>query len=157
MSGPVVAVTGARSVGEHGPEVIRAAFRGLGVSPSVIVTGGAYGVDTAAFLAGRELFPDARHVIRAPSGLFCNRDLTDAVEREAVEGGRAVVEWVTGRGRESAYLVRDRMIVDGSDVLLAFPRSPVERRRSGTWYTVRYARRTAVPVRLFPLSGVLDG
>lgn len=38
------------------------------------------------------------------------------------------------------YLARNRAIVDASDVLLALPDGP-ERLRSGTWSTVRYARR----------------
>jgi hypothetical protein len=39
------------------------------------------------------------------------------------------------------YLVRDRHIVDCTERLVALPDSLVERIRSGTWYTVRYARR----------------
>lgn len=38
------------------------------------------------------------------------------------------------------YLVRNREIVDASDVLVAAPAGP-EVRRSGTWSTVRYARK----------------
>lgn len=37
------------------------------------------------------------------------------------------------------YLERNRDIVDESDVLVACPDGP-ERRRSGTWATIRYAR-----------------
>ena len=39
------------------------------------------------------------------------------------------------------YLVRNKDIVDESDVLIAAPRLPKEELRSGTWATVRYARR----------------
>jgi hypothetical protein len=39
------------------------------------------------------------------------------------------------------YLVRNRDIVDNSDVLIATPKSKDEEVRSGTWSTVRYARK----------------
>lgn len=39
------------------------------------------------------------------------------------------------------YLARDKSIVDESDMLIAVPDTPEERLRSGTWTTVRYARK----------------
>ena len=44
------------------------------------------------------------------------------------------------------YLKRDRVMVNDSDVLLAFPDSRNERLRSGTWTTIRHARRTGRPL-----------
>jgi hypothetical protein len=44
------------------------------------------------------------------------------------------------------YLVRNREIVEGVDLLIACPKEPVEVLRSGTWATVRIARRLGVPV-----------
>ena len=38
------------------------------------------------------------------------------------------------------YLVRNRAIVDAADVMIACPDGP-ERLRSGTWATIRYARK----------------
>jgi len=38
------------------------------------------------------------------------------------------------------YLTRNRDIVDASQCILAVPDGP-EKNRSGTWYTIRYARR----------------
>lgn len=46
---------------------------------------------------------------------------------------------------ELPYLERNRNIVDAAGVLLACPDGP-ERLRSGTWSTVRYARRQGVTV-----------
>lgn len=43
------------------------------------------------------------------------------------------------------YLDRNRAIVDACDVLVACPKGP-EEQRSGTWFTVRYARRQGKPV-----------
>lgn len=45
------------------------------------------------------------------------------------------------------YLDRNRDIVDACDVLVACPGQP-ETLRSGTWATVRYARKIGKPVRL---------
>jgi hypothetical protein len=44
------------------------------------------------------------------------------------------------------YLHRDRDIVDASKALLAAPATVAEGGWSGTWYTIRYARRRHVPV-----------
>lgn len=43
------------------------------------------------------------------------------------------------------YLVRNQQLVDESHVLLAAPSGFSEETRSGTWATVRYARRVDVP------------
>lgn len=41
------------------------------------------------------------------------------------------------------YLERDRAIVDASRFIFAAPKSNKEERRSGTWFTIRYARKTS--------------
>jgi hypothetical protein len=44
--------------------------------------------------------------------------------------------------RPRPYLERNRAIVDASDMVIAAPKSMTEELRSGTWATVRYARKT---------------
>jgi hypothetical protein len=44
------------------------------------------------------------------------------------------------------YLDRNRDIVDTSDTLLACPKTNIEEKRSGTWYTIRYARKKNKPI-----------
>lgn len=44
------------------------------------------------------------------------------------------------------YIKRDRDIVDASDVLIACPRVMWEELRSGTWTTIRYAKKKEKPV-----------
>lgn len=46
------------------------------------------------------------------------------------------------------YLVRDKKIVQDCSVLLATPHTAWEQLRSGTWATVRYARKSGKEVRL---------
>ena len=43
------------------------------------------------------------------------------------------------------YLVRNRMIVNNCDVLVATPGEMTEQLRSGTWSTIRYARKRLLP------------
>jgi len=46
------------------------------------------------------------------------------------------------------YLDRNHDIVDSSHELFAGPKTDIEELRSGTWATVRYARKTGKPVTL---------
>lgn len=50
------------------------------------------------------------------------------------------------------YLERNRNIVDATDVLIAAPKGP-EEMRSGTWSTVRYARKLKRPIFIVWPSG----
>lgn len=49
-------------------------------------------------------------------------------------------ELATERKPENPYLMRNRSIVDASDIILAAPKEMREELRSGTWSTIRYAR-----------------
>ncbi len=54
------------------------------------------------------------------------------------------------------YLERNRNIVDSCDILLACPKGP-EELRSGTWATVRYARKRGKRLLIFwPCGSVTD-
>lgn len=57
----------------------------------------------------------------------------------------------------NGYKRRNQTIVDESDRILAFPGYPEDHpksRRSGTWQTIRMARRAGIPVRVYVLSEV---
>lgn len=51
----------------------------------------------------------------------------------------------TNKWLEKDYLERDRDIVQCSDLLIATPKENIEIKRSGTWYTVRFAREKKIP------------
>ena len=59
---------------------------------------------------------------------------------------------------EKGYLSRNRDIVDGADMLIACPADMKEIRRSGTWSTIRYARKTGKRlVVIYPDGRVEEG
>lgn len=53
------------------------------------------------------------------------------------------------------YLIRNREIVDNTDILVACPQGP-EVQRSGTWSTVRYALRQGLTVILIHPDGSIE-
>lgn len=115
-------------------------------------TGGARGVDSAALVLGVHVLPEARHHVIAPAaGLRWNRRLVEIVAetRDSVE--------VTVMPDGTDYLDRNRRLVFGADLLLAFPRTSAEEQRSGTWATVRAARKLNVETRIVPLDASDEG
>lgn len=80
-----------------------------------------------------------------------NRSLVSDVARAASD---EIVEITDG---PDGYKRRNQEIVNRSDVLLAFPMYPENHplsRRSGTWQTIRMARRAGIPVHEYILSEV---
>ncbi len=53
------------------------------------------------------------------------------------------------------FLVRNRIIVDVCDVLIAAPETLKEKLRSGTWSTIRYARKIGKPVIILDPGGTI--
>lgn len=108
------------------------------------VSGCANGVDTVAALSAWSEHWTAKHLLLVPEAKYHNERLVlymgkhPDVEVRQVPGG---------------YLKRDDAIVKESNELVAFPRTAREILRSGTWATIRRARKAGVPVRLFPLEG----
>jgi hypothetical protein len=54
------------------------------------------------------------------------------------------------------HLERNRKIVGATEVLVNCPGEAKERLRSGTWATIRYARKAGRPVRLVLLDGAVQ-
>lgn len=51
------------------------------------------------------------------------------------------------------YLKRNHTIVDRGNMLVAAPRNGMEEQRSGTWATIRYARKLKRPIYIVWLDG----
>lgn len=78
-------------------------------------------------------------------------DLKDQTSQKALE-------WSDRRMDPLPPLVRNRnIVICGADVLLAAPKEHLEIVRSGTWATVRFARKVGRPVVLFLPSGFVIG
>ena len=116
--------------------------------PSAELTSGAQvGVDTTAVEEGAKFFPFLR--LTVPEGCPHNEDLVALGEFQGWEIYR--VPWA---GSKSAtYLKRNGVTLSFADILHAFPHSPREEQRSGTWATIREARRRGIKVRFCPLDG----
>jgi hypothetical protein len=54
------------------------------------------------------------------------------------------------------YIARNHDIVDATDMLIATPKTEAEELRSGTWATVRYARKQGKPVVIVYPSGRIE-
>lgn len=50
---------------------------------------------------------------------------------------------------KKAYIKRNHDIVDSCDILVAFPATKVEVMRSGTWATIRYAKKNSKKVIIY--------
>lgn len=61
------------------------------------------------------------------------------------------------RHRERPYITRNRDIVDATEALIATPAEPTEQTRSGTWSTIRYARKRGKPVYIINPDGSVEG
>jgi hypothetical protein len=99
--------------------------------------------DQAAALAGGLGF----FVIAFPG--FPPKDPTDLSNRGIFAKNDLVME-------AEPFVVRDYKIVDASDVMIATPAQKMEILRSGTWTTVRYAKKQGKPVIIIYPDGVLE-
>lgn len=113
------------------------------VRDSVVTTfhhGACYGADAEAVVHVQHHHPDA-YIVAHP----CT--LTKCVSERTVKASNAARD-------VRAPLDRNRDIVDTADVLFACPKGP-EELRSGTWSTIRYARKCGTPVVIFWPDGTV--
>ena len=104
----------------------------------VLIHGDCIGADADAHVLamGQEI-----EVRKRPCNLQSQRAFTD--------GGIIIAE-------PEPPLDRNRKIVDDGDILLACPSSHEEELRSGTWATIRYARRNDVPLTIIWPDGTMS-
>lgn len=121
------------------------------------ISGAAVGGDTWFALLCLELFREAEHHICVPdyshNSLLVDY-LTFRREMDVRNGGRLTPIEIHETGLPP--LDRDDYMLDlfVPRVLYAFPATPTEQPRgSGTWATIRHARKRKVPIFAFPLNG----
>lgn len=113
-----------------------------GMEAGTYVTGACTGVDEAVARAVAGLWPDARNVILVPANRSCiSPGFLTAMGRVGAE----IVPMAPG----TDYRDRNQAIVDLSDRLVGIPPFREDHpacRRSGTWQTIRMARRACLRV-----------
>ena len=93
--------------------------------PTEFHHGDCEGADAQAHDIIREFFPDVKIVVHPPISNYLR----------AFKEGDIMME-------PDDYIPRDERIVDSADYLIGAPKvTDHEERRSGSWYTIRYARR----------------
>jgi hypothetical protein len=113
-----------------------------------IRTGAARGVDTLAALVSAVTLPDAEHVVYVPAAP-CNDDVIETlvnITHHAVK----IVSCPERAGMSATYRLRNKIMVEGADELVAFVHSR-EFYRSGEWMTINIARDYNVQVMLWEL------
>lgn len=116
------------------------------------VTGAAYGVDTVAAEAAMDFWPDVEHIVCVPRAYYNHK----AAARLGERGARLVTAPVR-KSTSASYMARNDLMVsylagDVDGALTAFPLTPYEEQRSGTWATLRRARKHNALVQLAPLA-----
>ena len=97
----------------------------LELHPTEFHHGDCIGADSDAHDIVREFFPNAKIVIYPPI----------LTKKRAFKQGDEFKE-------PESYITRDYKIVDAVEILIGTPKQNQEVIRSGTWTTIRYARRT---------------
>ena len=106
-------------------------------------SGGAFGVDSKAALYAWAFHREAKHRLIVPKGCWHNEKLVEILSKHP----SITVEYVEG-----GYMRRNDRLVEACTRLVALPRTSREELRSGTWATIRRARKAGVPVDIYPLS-----
>ena len=102
------------------------------LKPTEFHHGDCAGADSEAHDIVREFFPEVRIVVHPPKSDYLR----------AYKTGDHTMP-------QDDYIPRDERIVDMTDYLIGAPRvTDYEEKRSGSWYTVRYARRRHKPHRV---------
>jgi hypothetical protein len=112
----------------------------------VYISGAAFGVETVCALAAMELYPDAQHRVYVPAAPHNRGALALLRARGAV-----ILLAPSGGSEAASYIARDDWMLADCTALTGFPYTPVEELRSGSWATIRRARKAGRDVRLLPL------
>jgi hypothetical protein len=100
----------------------------LELQPTEFHHGDCIGADAEAHDIVREFFPNVKIVVYPPI----------STKKRAFKQGDEFKE-------PESYITRDYKIVDAVEHLIGTPKTNVEVIRSGTWTTIRYARKTNKP------------
>lgn len=114
----------------------------LSEKPSIFRHGQCIGCDCEAAALAHDL---GYHVIAHPGYYEKN---------PAWRGSRGTFDQNDEILPEKPFLIRDHDIVDASEILIGTPGQVEEQRRSGTWATIRYGRKTKFVIIIYPDGSV---
>jgi hypothetical protein len=97
-------------------------------------------------LAAIDLYPAAEHRVYVPAAWH-----NETVVAQLRARGATVVEVDRAQTTAASYMARNDLMVADCTALIGFPYTLAEELRSGTWATIRRARRARRAIRLFPL------
>lgn len=127
---------------------IREALKEAGSDEHTYVTGGAAGGDSVIGHWLAENFPAAKHVVLLPTRLPTQKDQFDSWWDRLTTG---IKVHVVDPNLLTSTRDRNRNIVSRAEVLYAFPAYKEDHSkslRSGTWQTIRMARRKGIPIHI---------
>jgi hypothetical protein len=121
------------------------------LKPEAVVTGGAAGVDTLVAMAIDEWVPSIHQMVCYPTRIDCRPVRWNAALKQDLPHATFHAAQ-PGHTDSDAYMNRNDDLVYACERLIAFPATRAVRIRSGTWATVRRARRLDMPIEIWPLS-----
>lgn len=146
-------------------DLIAHTIRDLAGDPAAFYSGAAPGVDVWAAECAIRLWRGAEHHVLIPSWAETGQAPSHTLPHDAKALRRLSTiaaelgvylryQWVDpGVGSEAAgYLDRDDALAQACTHMVAFPSTGREQQRSGTWATVRRARKLDRPVLVVPLN-----
>lgn len=111
------------------------------------VSGCAKGVDSVAGWEALMQFPEAEHDFIVPNNFRYNTEMIKVIENRKLSG-KVRITYLS----EGGPLDRNHWMADISTEVYAFPRTAKEILRSGTWSTIRYAKKIGNKVTMYPLD-----
>jgi len=137
------AFTATQKVPAGGEAIIEATVAALR-DGTEFTSGSAYGGDSLIARIVAEVWPRAVNRVVRPAA---------PCSPEAARWATLVEQAPEGKDQRDAYGKRNIYMLNRADVLVAFPRNGREALRSGTWWTVRMARKRSIPILVVPLDG----
>lgn len=146
--------------------IVRSTVESLAGPVEVFFSGAGRGVDIESAGSAIEVFPESKHVILIPTWAptrtapprTCKHDRAGiaALSKLAAELG-VFMEWrwcEPGIGDEATGLLRrDDFLAVNCTHMVGWPETLRELQRSGTWATIRRARRLNRQIKIVPLDG----
>lgn len=145
VAGPV-SITEAQA--KYVRKIVHRAVLGVHRRKNTLASGVAFGADTEALIAVWGLIPFKNMLLCVPG--TCNHNRTIVEKAKAVGAQEFIVP--NQHTVSATYMARNDLTITKLDILLAFPMTNEEEVRSGTWATIRRARKAGKKVRYYPLE-----